>query len=318
MKSINYDNKTKKIGFKKVFNYMDETFVDISLVYKNSNCSDIDLDELEKTIIILLTEYDSVDSLSNIAYTFKTIFRNYEEEELEIKIGKNNEIINSIFYKNGIVEKYYSKSCYGYTNFKFNYDLSESTFNVQIENNDNFPYFMANKIAEREINQVEQLNIYGTKKTLNYDEKLICKIYKLFYNELPDFRDNNTELKIQAMILILKNHGVNFGNKYEFTRGKIILISCNLSSLFRKLKPFGIIDLKDDEIKISEINSKSIVSVGEEINNFIINNNLNQIDTLIKIANINSSKDISSDYTEDEVKKIFTLIKRISNLNIIY
>ena len=171
--------------------------------------------------------------------------------------------------------------------------------------------------------------IYYLKNTkaivLDTDDKVLIEIYKLFYDENPDFCSKDINIKVQTMMSILSKFGISLEDDYGFTlweKDKIPL-SLNLEQRVKKLYPLGEVNNLDNEIVLVD-NAKNIIKiVGECVREAFINNQ-NQNDVLINISKIvharryslSSNYDIKriSKYTQlktEEVEKNMKLVKRI-------
>ena len=73
-------------------------------------------------------------------------------------------------------------------------------------------------------------------KHISDDSKIIIEVYKLFYNQDPDFSDKNIGIKIQAMLSILSEFGVSISDySFSLCGSKNITMSINLSNLIYEL-----------------------------------------------------------------------------------
>ena len=109
-------------------------------------------------------------------------------------------------------------------------------------------------------------HIYQLKRVhaieLNRDSKALVEIYKLFYNENPNFSDRSISVKVQTMMSILAEFGISLGDDYSFMNlPKLKLpLSLTLAELVKKLYPFGEINYIVEPVKLAE-HSKNIIKI---------------------------------------------------------
>ena len=160
---------------------------------------------------------------------------------------------------------------------------------------------------------------------LDTDDKALIEIYKLFYNENPDFSSKGINIKIQTMMSILAEFGISLEDDYGFSLcGKVKMpVSLNLEQRVNKLYPLGKVSSFEDGVKLAEEPKKIIKIVGETIKE-AIKNEQNQNEVLITISKvihagrycISSNSDVKklSEFIEsstDKVESSIKLVKRI-------
>lgn len=162
---------------------------------------------------------------------------------------------------------------------------------------------------------------------LNREEKLLIEIYKLFYNENPDFLNKEINIKIQTMVFILSSFGVSLSDNYNFSlyKDEKAPFSINLAILINKLYPFGEVENIKDNVKLNKEIEKIIKIVGQCIRDVIsseedLNNALAVISKILyaKMYCLSSSADANriSEFTEcttEEVESSIKLVKKIKN-----
>lgn len=162
---------------------------------------------------------------------------------------------------------------------------------------------------------------------LDINDKELIEIYKLFYNENPDFSSKGINIKVQAMMSILAEFGISLDDDYGFIpwEKEKIPISLKLEQRINKLYPLGEISSTENSVKLANEPKKIIKIVGECIREAIMNEE-NQNDALITISKVihaekyclssNSYIKELSKFTvrnTDEVESSIKLLKRIEN-----
>ena len=184
-------------------------------------------------------------------------------------------------------------------------------------------------ISKEIIEIIKQIYYLKNTKTvmLDINDKELIEIYKLFYNENPDFSSKGINIKVQAMMSILAELGISLDDDYGFMQWEKekIPISLKLEQRVNKLYPLGEISSTEDSVKLANEPKKIIKIVGECIREAIMNEE-NQNDALITISKVihagryclSSNSDIKelSEFTErntDEVESSIKLLRRIEN-----
>lgn len=184
------------------------------------------------------------------------------------------------------------------------------------------------ELTSKEITDMLQ-QIYYLKKAkaivLDRDDKALIEIYKLFYNENPDFSSKDINIKVQTMMSILSAFGISLDSDYGFSlcKKEKIPLSLNLEQRVNKLYPLGEASSPEYSIKLAEEPKGIIKIVGEAIRETITNKQ-DQNEALITISKVihakryclSSNSDIRkiSDFTErttNEVETCIKLVKRI-------
>ena len=122
--------------------------------------------------------------------------------------------------------------------------------------------------------------------SLDKTSSILCEVYKLFYNEYPDFSSKNINIKIQTMVVILTEFGIILDDKISFIMLKNkIPISLYLQKKINTLIPLGQIESVNNYVIITEDVSKTIKAIKEVIKEFITNKD-DEIKFLQKFSNI--------------------------------
>ncbi len=207
----------------------------------------------------------------------------------------------------------------------------ESPYDIKLDYNNketDMSNYLGIELVSKEINEIIK-QIYYLKNAkavvLDTDDKSLIEIYKLFYNEKPDFSSRDINIKIQTMMSILAEFGISLGDDYAFSLwGKVKMpVSLNLEQRVNKLYPLGEVDSVEDSVKLASEPKKIIKIVGECIRETILNEQ-NQTEALIIISKvihagrycISSNSDVKklSEFTKcttDAVETSVSLVKRI-------
>lgn len=160
--------------------------------------------------------------------------------------------------------------------------------------------------------------------TLDIEGKVICNLYKLFYDEDVDFSSKDINVKIQAMMFLLQEFGVTFDKEITFIMFKNKMpISVYLYEKVNSLFPLGKIENLGNDVKIYEEASKITKSIGLIVREYMHNSD-DEIETLRQISRvfyaksnclrINAKLEEIADYCNyptNEVEKTLKLIKKI-------
>lgn len=273
------------------------------------------------------------NSMMETVAIVRTMFRDCEEKLLEIRY-RNEKEEEFVKYKSSdlllytIIKKQEINN--HYTRYKIRY---ESEYGLKFEHrNDEFDvadFSRIDFVSEEVKDTLEK--VYHLKNTealvFNNEKKLLTEIYKLFYNETPDFSNKDIDVKIQTMMYILVEFGISLGDDYRFSLyGKQKMpFSIKLARLVENLYPFGeVIDVKEG-IRLKK-EAESVIKIVGECVRETISNEKNQNKALITISKIlyarmyclSSGANISeiSEFTKrtsEEVETNIKLVKKIKN-----
>ena len=320
--------RMEKVNFNRNITYENEEKFTLRFEGIESS-SNIDKEKINKLLDNFVNSKSHTNMLRNVAF-IRTILKEFEEKLLVVEYSDNNsqEIVK---YDNGNL-------------FFFNYknkndenkNLMTVEFNSNRELNISFTEHAEDSIVDYpnydSINQqfsklMEHIHLLKNVKPVNLDmdSKVVIEMYKLFYNENPDFSLSNINIRVQTMMSILAQFGITLGDDYAFSiLGKIKMpISLNLEQLVNKLFPLGEITDINDPVKLADEPKKIIKIVGECVRE-VINDGYNKDDALITISKViyagryslslNSNvKELSNftNCTQNEVKSSIRLVKRI-------
>lgn len=209
------------------------------------------------------------DIIKNISW-IRTIYKDLKEIDLIMQVttlGKDSKNI-IVTYRKGELEFYKRFELPGTKFAKYNFVFTYSKQNgINISTNKTFDCEKLKELINSKIEQLKQLeNVKPI--TLNYDSKLLCEIYKSFYQESPDFSEENINIKVQTMMSILEEFGITLEKYSGFSiySHANFPISLNLEYLVNQLTPLGKINGIEDSVKLSEESRDTIETIGHIIN----------------------------------------------------
>lgn len=308
----------EKVKISKSYNLENESF---TINYEGiTEINNNDLSDVNNLLTDFVNNRNHIDMVTNVRI-LATIFKNFNNMKLEV-FSHYNGVSENIRYQND--ELIYYERVIGSNECKFEYNnLSGFKFECDKQS--------SNVVISLLTEMVEQLYFLKQfkKYDLNTDDKILIEIYRLFYNENPDFSDKNINIKIQTMMLILVQFNISL-SEYSFTlwKNSKIPTSEDLNMQINKLYSFGKIKGEDNYIVLSKEAKKVIKTVSESLNNLITSNE-NFLEKLMLISRIIyiSRYRISFDTDIQEIAKIAevsqedvllyrSLVKKVENKSI--
>lgn len=294
--------------------------------------NNVDLDKIEMLLDNFINNHKHNCMEENVKIV-RTILKDLGEKSLVIFCHdeKITEVVkyyndNLILYEKEKIEEgieYYNR-------YKIKYD---PTSGIKLEYNNreiNIDDYSCVKLVSKEITEIME-KIYYLKNVksinLNRNDKIIIEIYRLFYNENPDFSSKDINIKVQTMMSILSEFGVVLYDYSGFSLcGKAHMpVSFNLEQLIDKLYPFGEVSNVKDNIKLAK-EYKKIIRVAGECIMEAISKQQNQNEALILISKViharryclpfnSSDKELASfvESTTAGVESSIKLVKSIEN-----
>lgn len=296
--------------------------------YEGTTKSDnIDKNKIQELITRFMNKYHG-DMVTNVKF-LRTILRDYDERLLVISY-QNGEVKETIKFDNShisLFEKNDKNSKFA-ENFIVKFTPSDNiSFMITDANNNVIDYSNIKNISDRITKVLQEIYYLSHAKPIELDQhsKVIVEVYKLFYNENPDFSNKNINIKIQTMLSILAEFYILVGDYgFSLSGKRNIPMSMDLSNLVYELFPLGEIKEIDNPIKLREDAKKTISIVGEGIRNAIDSTD-NQEEALINISkvihaaryNLSSTASVEdiakyTDCSRDEVESSMKLVKRIN------
>lgn len=259
-------------------------------------------------------------SILSVVRDIRTILKNLNETYLEISIS-NNFTELQVTYINGQLSSYKEEKYIDKENkVIFNYKKDNKyDFNFSGTENEDYPCENLVSLFEDYVKTKRMLQkISGI--TLDYNDELLFKVYKIFYDENPDLCDKNINIKIQTMIAVLTQFNICLNYPLSvYTQGKMPQ-NLNLSEKIKTLRALEKIDTCDlTSVKLVYSHEKEIKEIGK-----IMRENDIDLITLSKIvhaenydlsekSNINQVIQFTK-CNEEEIRQGIQLVKRIKNI----
>lgn len=276
--------------------YIDKQYVQkYSLIkftlYGEEVCEDINYDELDRLLDSAFNNMTNYEDMAKNVSWIRTIFKDLKEISLTIEANCINNNIRKnllIHYRNKQLISFEYEQSIKHT--KVSCDKFSAKYNSDTGINFNIPAFetieeyeSSKNLVNSMIDQLEELeNVKPI--VLNHDSKLLCEIYKTFYQESPDFSEENINAKVQTMMSILEEFGITLEKYSGFSiySDTNFPISINLGYLVHQLAPLGKINEIEEPIKLSEEAKNTIAKVGHIISEYT----LDIPEKLIKVSRI--------------------------------
>lgn len=267
----------------------DNTYIIIN--YNNNKV--IEHEKVDKLSKIFTREYSNFE-LKDIITIIRTIFNTEDEKTLKVTIVQNDDIKSLVYFSKGKIIKYLNK-----VDYKEKYILeikytSRSGLNITSNTKDN----ELSSLISSEINKINSLEKISP-LSLNKEDKILYKIYKLFYNSDPNFLDNIDKIKTQIMAYILMEYGISIYEE-DFKLYNSIPFSIEIAEKIRKLSLFNSIP----DININKEFKNIISRIGKVLSNEITD--IDELILLVRYMYINKYRD--SNYIDN---KSYKLIKKI-------
>ena len=242
----------KPINISKVLSFSGNK---LEIRYSGIPHSLVNLDKINKILDDFMKNHNHNDMINNVI-TIRSILRECEEKILIISC--QNELGSErVIYSNSELFLYEKET----RKVKMRYDAS---YGLKLDYNKSFDNL-------KEINEWLE-KIYSLKNVkafyIESDDKALIEIYKLFYNENPDFSKTNIiNVKVQAMMSILAAFGIFLESDYSFCLSNELNMpkSLNLEQRVNKLYPLGEVDDLKYSIKLNEIYQNIIRIVGDAV-----------------------------------------------------
>lgn len=284
---------------------------------------DIDISQLDNELEEFIHAKCRNDMLKNIMM-IRTILDSIEEKSLVVSYEDENTLemvkydcTNLYFYqkqrKDKTLEIIYMPN-HGGLQIKDNYRDLEDYSTVQT-------------VSKELVSAIDRIHDLTRVKKIILDEnsKRMIEIYKVFYQENPNFQSKDINIRMQTMMSILSYFDLSVG--YDFCLlGKMMMpISLRLEQDVERLYPFGEIDEVEDNVSLVQEAKKEIEMIGQAIRGNVsgrkeLNEKLITTSRVLhaKRYNLpsNCQVDAISDFigrTPSEVKSTIKLVKQIND-----
>lgn len=256
-------------------------------IYFDLEVTENKLDKIPLTYIFAEKNFGT--NINELIYYIRVVFRDYTEQTLKVKM-EDTKCKKYVKFVNKEVEKYEYKEklndvtvnfTYGPEGINLNIDNESSKKNIENEKINNILTECLNNV--KELNNIKNINIYEFTK----EEKILIEIYRLFFNESPDFSKKEDINKAQSMMWLLYKEGIYLPEEEGFTirhTGKVW--SFNIESIIDRLIPYGKINDSFDDIKLKKEAYNTIISMGQIIRRYIENKEEKTLENISKISYI--------------------------------
>ena len=328
--------EAQKIKISRLFKYRDGTNLSFNF-YGDSKDNDIDEDNIADLLNNIFKNRNTAPNLVEATKSLKTIFRKTNEKLLNIYRFKENETEETVSYFKSKLNMFsYHKTPTDQDNNTIKIDYTpEKSIKYSIENEQitklNKNYFQeTNKLLEEKFHELEQLQ--NLKPIILSDEaKVICTIYRLFYQQNPNFSKQEDRVKAQSMLAFLIEYDIcilkSGDHYYDFNlrHNHQMVMSIDLMTTLHSLAPLGEIPKEESSIKLTNWVQKTIEPVGKEIRNEMSTkeNPIAWFVNIVKISHIkkycvpsySTEEDIAnySNSTTESVRTSLKLVRKISD-----
>ncbi len=326
-----------KIKIHHVFQYEDNSHLEFTFLGSASEQL-LAKEQTEQLLNNLFSSRKKAPSIIDTVTILKNVFRQIDEDILEVYIYKEEELMRGVFYYQNKLNLYsYHKS-----------PTENDPLDIEIEYyqkkgvklttngvlNSEEELLQCQAIFSKEIDYLRKL-VNIKPHLLSDKEKTICKFYHLFYQENPNFSKSEDRIKAQSMLAFLTEfnitlyglEGPDLREFYSFNlrENHQMVMSLDLTRDLTRLASLGEIPKESCEVKLASWIEKTIELVGQEIrkNMCTKENPTDWFKEVVKINHIkkyclyshSTSKDIAL-YGKSEpetVQKALSLVKRIDN-----
>lgn len=309
----------------------DDTILQYGIIINKDKS--INAEKIKNNINNILKNYEIVPDIETILLIIMNVLKDTEFLNLWVTISKEKDYEEKAEYKRNILNSYtYIKeeSINNVEKIIIDYNLEKGiNFNIIKNKKNDLDISKIHQIINEKITKLE--SIQELKQTnLTYYDKLICKIYNIFYQEKPNFNKNEDRMKAHSMLALLEEFNINtpsnYDSDYSFNlNSKNIVTSKNLTQKLNKIALFGEIEETFEELNFSKEITKIIEIVGEKIRESMKQqeNPIEWLTNLVRIdyvknnyvASNYSVKEIAAESQNDEetVYSNLMLIKSINN-----
>lgn len=319
------------INMKKTWDYTDGTRIDyeFSGITKDSSISE---EQIEKKLNDIFDNKKTAPSLVETAKILKECFKEVKENRLQISTYQNKYYEGACYYQGNLSNYNYHQYpkedkkgditldyiCTPIKGIRTNFSITDN-----YENQCTIGEY--SNIFSKCINTLNQLR----NLTLSEYDKRIIAIYRLFYQENPNFNNQEHRIKTLAMLAFLKEFGIlaprNKDDYYTFNLSNnfSLLSSKELTKDLQNLALLGEVTEGMSSIELPDWEYQTITKVGQEIRKhmkeqefpiawFVNLVRINYIKTYCLLSQNPSQKiAMHSNCPEEKVNKYLKLVRKI-------
>lgn len=252
----------------------------VGMPHANAN-----LDKIDALLEDFINNHRHDFMIENVSIV-RTILKDCDEKELSIFYQDENGL-EFVEYDNSSL-LFYEKTKEEGNRYRIKYE-AQYGINLDYIKTDIDDYssveLMSKEITEI-IKQIYYLkNVKGI--ALDIDDKALIEMYKLFYNENPDFTNKDINIKIQTMVSILLGFNIALEGDYAFRvyKDKKMPLSLDLQQKINRLYPLGETVSILDNVRFAKEPKQIIKVVGEAIRE-AISSEPNQNEALINLSRV--------------------------------
>ncbi len=284
---------------------------------------DIDISQLDNELEEFIHAKCRNDMLKNIMM-IRTILDSIEEKSLVVSYEDENTLemvkydcTNLYFYQKQRKDK----------TLEITYMPNHGGLQIKDNYRDLEDYSTVQTVSKELVSAIDRIHDLTRVKKIILDEnsKRMIEIYKVFYQENPNFQSKDINIRMQTMMSILNYFDLSVG--YDFCLlGKMMMpISLRLEQDLERLYPFDEIDEVEDNVSLVQEAKKEIEMIGQAIRENVsgrkeLNEKLITTSRVLhaKRYNLpsNCQVDAISDFigrTPSEVKSTIKLVKQIND-----
>lgn len=292
----------KPINIRKQFNLKESS---IEIRFNGIPTKEVNLDEINVLLDDFINNHIYI-SMLDFVIMLRTILRNFDERLLVVSYQDEQTSEYVEYYDTNLFLYEKNRKQSNDDGYKITY---YSTNGLKINyNNSNVDVNYKNvEVVSDDISDM-MMNIYYLKdakaKVLDTDDKLLIEIYKVFYNENPDFSSPDINNRIQSMMSILLGFGIYIDDSTGFILSgeNNTPVSYDLRRRVNRLYPFGVVNKTN--IKLAEEPKFIIKSVRDSIDE-MMDDDSEFVQKLIAISKIIYVKKycVSTDSDIDKISK---------------
>lgn len=209
----------KPLNITKTLNF---TKGSIEVRYNGIPSDNADLDKIDALLEDFINNHRHSNMIENVSIV-RTILKDCEEKVLDV-FYQDEKVLKHVKYDNSNLILYEKRKKEENNEYFDRYKIKyEIPYGIKLDYNnheiDIGDYsgveLLSNKMTEI-MKQIYYLK-HAEAVVLDTDDKALIEIYKLFYNDNPDFSSKDINIKVQTMMSILAEFGISLEDDYSFS-----------------------------------------------------------------------------------------------------